>query len=61
MAMILNFGRLMLRAQAPGAQVEMPGFAVDIYRGGVYIGDPTPVGMALGVADVMTEKRCFTA
>jgi hypothetical protein len=51
----------MLRAQAPGAQVKVTGFAVDIYSSGVYIGDPPPVGMALGMADVMAEKRCFTA
>jgi hypothetical protein len=59
--MILCFDGLMLRAQAPGAQVKVTGFAVDIYSSGVYIGDPPPVGMALGMADVMAEKRCFTA
>jgi len=61
MAVFLNFDRFVLRAQAPGTQVKVTGFAVDIYRCGVHIGDPAPVGMALGVADVMTEKRRFTA
>jgi hypothetical protein len=59
--MILCLYSLVLCSQAPGAQVEMTGFAVDVYRGRVYVGDPPPVGMALGVADIMTEKRCFTA
>jgi hypothetical protein len=57
----LGFDSFMLRAQAPGAQVEVPGLAVDIDGRGVNIGRPAPVGMALGMADVMTEKRCFTA
>jgi hypothetical protein len=61
MAVFLNFDRFVLRAQASGAQVKVTGFAVDIYRDGVYIGDPAPVGMALGVADIVTEKRRFTA
>jgi hypothetical protein len=61
MAVFLNFDRFVLRAQAPGTKVEVTGFAVDIYRSGVYIGGPAPVGMAFGVADVMTEKRRFTA
>jgi hypothetical protein len=61
MAVFLNFGCFVLRTEAPGAQVNVTGLAVDIYRGGVYIGDPAPIRMTLGVADVMTEKRRFTA
>jgi hypothetical protein len=48
-------------AQAPGAQVEPLGAAVNGDRGRVNIGRPAPVGMALGVADIMTEKRGFPA
>jgi hypothetical protein len=61
MATALGFGRLVLGAQAPGAQVEVPGLAVDIDRGGVDIGDPATIGMPLGMTDVMAEKRDLTA
>jgi hypothetical protein len=57
----LGFRSLMLGTQAPGAQVKVPSLAVDIDGRGVNIGRPAPVGVALGMADVMTEKRCFTA
>jgi hypothetical protein len=57
----LGFSGLVLRAQAPGAQVEVPGLAVDIYRSGMNVGRPAPVGVALGVTDVMAEKRRFAA
>jgi hypothetical protein len=50
-----------LRTQAAGAQVEMSGFAGNVNSGGVDIGCPAPVGVALGVTHVMTEKRGFTA
>jgi hypothetical protein len=51
----------MLVAQAPGAQVEMFYLAVDINGSRVYIRRPAAVGMTLGMADIMTELRCFTA
>jgi hypothetical protein len=56
-----GFSGFMLRAQAAGAQVEVPRLAVDIHGSGVNIGRPAPVGVALGVADMMAEKRRFTA
>jgi len=57
----LSFTGFILRAQAPGAQVEVPGFPFDIDGSGMDIGRPAPVGVALGVADIMAEKRRFTA
>jgi hypothetical protein len=57
----LNFSRFILGAQAPGAQVETFHLAVDDNSGGVNIGGPAPVGMAFGVADIMTELRRLTA
>jgi hypothetical protein len=51
----------MLITQAPGAQVEAFRFAVDVNGGRMYIGRPAAVGMTLGMADIMTELRCFTA
>jgi hypothetical protein len=57
----LGFFGFMLRAQAAGAQVEVPGLAIDIYGCGVNIGRPASVGTALGMADMMTEKRGFPA
>jgi hypothetical protein len=61
MAVSLHFGRFVLCAQTSGTQIKMADFAVDIYSNGVDIGHPASVGMAFGVADVMTEKRHFTA
>jgi len=57
----LGFSGLVLRAQTAGAEVEVPGLAFDIDGGGVDIGNPAAVGMALGVADVLTEKRGLAA
>jgi hypothetical protein len=51
----------MLTSQAPGAQVEAFGFAVDINGGRMYIRRPAAVGVTLGMADIMPELRCFTA
>jgi hypothetical protein len=51
----------MLRAQAPGAQVDVPGFPIDVNGGGMDIGCPAPVGVALGVADIMAELRGLAA
>jgi hypothetical protein len=58
---ILGFSSFVLRAQATGAQIEVPGFAINIYGSGVNIGRPATVGVTLGMANMMTEKRCFTA
>ena len=59
--MLLERLHLIHGPQAAGAQVEVPGLAVDIDSRGVNIGRPAPVGMALGVADIMAEKRGFAA
>jgi len=51
----------MLGAQAPGTKVKT--FRLSVYNdgGGVDVGYPAAVGVAFGVADIMTELRCFTA
>jgi hypothetical protein len=58
---VLSFNDLVLSTQAPGAQVEVLYLAIDSDISGVDIGRPAAVGMALGVADIMTELRCFPA
>jgi hypothetical protein len=57
----LDFSRFILGTQAPGAQVKSLYLAIDKDAGGVDIGRPAPVGMAFGVADIMTELRRFAA
>jgi hypothetical protein len=57
----LGFSDLVLRAQAPRAQVKMLCLAIDIDSSRVDIGRPAAVGVAFGVADIMTELRCFPA
>jgi hypothetical protein len=57
----LYFGRLMLRTQAPGTQVNVLCLAIDINGRRVDIRCPAAVGVALGVADILTELRRFTA
>lgn len=52
---------LMLGTQAPRAQVETLFLPVDNERSRMYVGSPAPVGPALGMADVVTKKRRFTA
>ena len=47
----------MLSTQASGAQVEAFGLTVYSNRNRVNIGQPAAVGMALGVAYIMTELR----
>jgi hypothetical protein len=47
----------MLGAQASGAQVKPFWLAVYQDGGGVNIGYPAAVGVAFGVADIMTELR----
>lgn len=61
MSIRLDFGHFVLRAQAPGAQVKLFHLTVNHHSGGVDIGCPAPVGMAFGVADIMTELRYFIA
>ena len=58
---LFSFGDLMPGAQASGAQVEPFWLAINRNSGRVNIRQPEAVGVALGVADVMTELRCFTA
>jgi hypothetical protein len=45
----------MLTAQAPGTQVKPFWLAVYYDGSGMNIGHPAAVGVALGVADIMTE------
>ena len=47
----------MLAAQASGAQVKPFGLALDNDGGGMDVGYPAAVGVALGVTDIMTELR----
>jgi len=51
----------MLGAQAPGAKVQP--FRLTVYNnsGGVDVGYPAAVGMAFGMANIMTKLRCFSA
>jgi hypothetical protein len=58
---VLNLGRLILRSQAPGAQVKVLCLAININSRRMNIGHPAAVGVTLGVADIMTELRCFPA
>ena len=51
----------MVSAEAPGAEVETFRLAVYGESYGVNIGHPAAVGMPLGMADIMTELRCFPA
>jgi hypothetical protein len=57
----LSLNSLILRPQAPGAQVKMLCLAIDIDSSRVDIGHPAAVGVALGVAYIMTELRYFPA
>ena len=52
-----SFSDLMLATQASGAQVKPFRLAIDNYGGGLYIWYPAAVGVAFGVADIMTELR----
>jgi len=47
----------MLTPQASGAQVEPFWLSIDSDGGGVNVRHPAAVGVALGVADIMTELR----
>jgi hypothetical protein len=57
----LDISRFILGTQASGAQVKVFLLPVDKNGGGMNIGSPAPVGMAFGVAYVMTELRDFIA
>ena len=50
-----------LRANAPGAQVHLLGFAVDHDRRRMDVGVKTAISMVFWMADVLTEHRCFSA
>ena len=52
-----GLSRFMLSAQAPGAQVESFGLAIYNDSNRVNVGHPATIGMALGVAHIMTELR----
>jgi hypothetical protein len=56
-----GFGDLVLVSQASGAKVKSLRLAIYNDSSRVNIGHPAAVGMALGVADIMTELRCFSA
>ena len=52
---------LLTCAQAPGADVEpLPG-SIDHQRGAVHIGRPDAVGVAFGMAHVVTSLVCLPA
>ena len=54
-------GGFILVAQAARAKVKLFGFAANHDGGRMDIGNPAPVGMSFGVADVRTVNRDFTA
>lgn len=53
--------QLLLGAQALHANVELSRLSIDGQGRGVYVGQPTSVGVALGVAHVMTGSRYLAA
>ncbi len=56
-----GFSDLMLGAQASGAQVKSFWLAIYNKSSRVNIRHPATFGVAFGVADIMTELRCFPA
>ena len=52
---------LVLASKAAGAEIKPFRLASYHDGGGVNIGHPASVGVTLGVADIMTELRCFAA
>ena len=48
-------------ADAPGAQVQADGSAVDSECSGLYVGKPGAPGVLLGVADPVAEPQRFFA
>ncbi len=57
----LYLSQFVLGAQAPGAEVQVHSLATDDYRGGMNIWFPAPLGVDLGVADIIPEGSCFPA
>jgi hypothetical protein len=51
----------MLCPQTSGAQVEVLCLTIDINSRRMNIRRPAAVGVTLGMADMMTELRCFAA
>ena len=47
--------QLMLGAYAPGAEIPPPPLATCKHPGLLYIGHPAPLGVPLGMADIVTE------
>jgi hypothetical protein len=61
MSKLLSFKGFVLGAQAARADFHVLGCAVNQDGGGMNISRPVAVGVALGVADVMTVKRGLAA
>jgi len=58
---VLSVSDFLLRAQAPGAEIKPFCLTINVYRCGMDIGHPAAISAALGVTDIMTELRRFTA
>ena len=52
-----SFDHLVLGAKTPGAKINAFGLALNEDGGWVNIRYPAPVGMALGMTNIMTELR----
>jgi hypothetical protein len=50
-----SFSNLVLVTQASGAQVKPFGLTIDDNGGWMNIRHPAPIGLALGMTDIMTE------
>jgi hypothetical protein len=57
----LGFSCFILGTQAPCAEFKVLTFTVDEDSSGVNVSRPIPVGVAFGMADVMSVKRDFAA
>jgi len=58
---VLSVSDFLLRTQTPGAEVHPFCLSINVYRCGMDIGYPAAISAALGVTDIMTELRRFTA
>ena len=56
----LDFSRLIIRAEATGAEVQMLDLTVDTDSGRMDIGSPLAIGPAFGMTDIMAEHGGFT-
>jgi hypothetical protein len=56
-----DFGRLLLGTDTAGAEIEPFGHTVDFEGDRMNIRCPAPVGMALGMADIMPKLGRFAA